>query len=146
MKKLLLTLEPIIWLMFGQGILLGTILLTGWLLVVNLGVPLGIVSDAGLAYDRALDLGGSLIGKLVLAALCALPMWKGAHHMRHVFIDAGGAARGARVGVRRWVAARLHGAPYRRRRLCRMCRSREHRRPRPTRTPSKSPAFACGGL
>ena len=95
MKHLLLKLEPFIWLMFGQGILLGTILLTGWLLVVNLGVPLGIVSDAGLAYDRALDLGGSLIGKLVLAALCALPMWKGAHHMRHVFIDAGGAERDA---------------------------------------------------
>lgn len=95
MKHLLLKLEPLIWLMFGQGILLGTILLTGWILVVNLGVPLGIVSDAGLEYTRAHGLASSLLGKLVLAALCALPMWKGAHHMRHVFIDAGGADRDA---------------------------------------------------
>ena len=34
MKHLLLKLEPVIWLLFGQGILLGTMLLTGWLLVV----------------------------------------------------------------------------------------------------------------
>ena len=40
MKDLLLKLEPLIWLMFGQGILLGTVLLTGWVLVVGLGVPL----------------------------------------------------------------------------------------------------------
>ncbi len=29
MKTLLLKLEPLIWFMFGQGILIGTILLTG---------------------------------------------------------------------------------------------------------------------
>ena len=29
MKELLLRIEPVIWLLFGQGILVGTILLTG---------------------------------------------------------------------------------------------------------------------
>ena len=43
MKHLLLKLEPIIWLLFGNGILLGTILLTGWLLVVGIAMPLGFV-------------------------------------------------------------------------------------------------------
>ena len=37
MKGLLLQLEPLIWLMFGQGIMIGTMLLTGWVLVVGLG-------------------------------------------------------------------------------------------------------------
>ena len=97
MKHLLLKLEPLIWLLFGQGILLGTILLTGWILVVNLGAPLGLVSDAGLEYERALGLAQNPIGRLVLAALCVLPLWKGAHHMRHLSIDAGGAERDAVV-------------------------------------------------
>ncbi|MBW2270525.1 MAG: fumarate reductase subunit D [Deltaproteobacteria bacterium] len=97
MKHLLLKIEPLIWLLFGQGILLGTILLTGWILVVNLGVPLGLISDDGLAFQRAHELGSSLVGRLVLAALCALPLWKGAHHMRHVSIDSGGAGRDAVV-------------------------------------------------
>jgi len=97
MKHLLLKLEPLIWLLFGQGILLGTILLTGWILVVNLGVPLGVISADGLAFDRAHELGANPIGRLVLAALCALPLWKGAHHLRHVSIDSGGAERDAVV-------------------------------------------------
>ncbi len=95
MKHLLLKLEPLIWFMFGQGILIGTILLTGWLLVVGVAAPLGIVTP--LSYERALDLGGSLVGRLVLLALIVLPLWKGAHHTRHVFIDMGGGDRDAVV-------------------------------------------------
>ena len=48
MKSLLLRLEPLIWLLFGQGILIGTILLTGWVLAVGLLVPLGIAPDGAL--------------------------------------------------------------------------------------------------
>ncbi len=95
MKHLLLKLEPLIWFMFGQGILIGTILLTGWVLVVGVAAPLGIVDP--LSYERALDLGGSLIGRLVLLALIVLPLWKGAHHTRHIFIDMGGGDRDATV-------------------------------------------------
>jgi fumarate reductase subunit D len=99
MKQLLLLFEPIIWLLFGQGILLGTILLTGWLLVVGLGVPLGIVPAEALSYERAHALGSNIIGRLVLFALCALPLWKGAHHMRSLSIDFGGASRDALVAT-----------------------------------------------
>ena len=90
MKHMLLKLEPLIWILFGQGIMIGTMLLTGWLLVVGLGIPMGIVDADALSYQRAHALGSSLIGRLVLFALIALPLWKGAHHCRHLSIDLGG--------------------------------------------------------
>ena len=106
MKQLLLKLEPVVWLLFGQGILIGTILLTGWILVVNLGVPLGIVSPDALAYDRAHALAANVIGRLVLLLLIVLPMWKGAHHLRSLSIDFGGAERDSAVaGVLYGIAA-----------------------------------------
>lgn len=97
MKTLLLRIEPVIWLLFGQGILIGTVLLTGWLLAVGLGVPLGILPQDALAYDRALTLGSNVIGRLVLLALIALPLWKGAHHLRSFSVDFGGGSRDAVV-------------------------------------------------
>lgn len=99
MKSFLLKIEPVIWLLFGQGILIGTILLTGWVLVVGLLMPLGIVSDAALSYERAHMLGSNIIGRLLLAALMVLPLWKGAHHVRSLSADFGGAERDAAVGA-----------------------------------------------
>jgi fumarate reductase subunit D len=99
MKQLLLKLEPVIWLLFGQGILIGTMLLTGWLLVVTLGIPLGIVSADALAFERAHALAASLIGRLVLLALVVLPLWKGAHHLRSLSIDLGGGERDTAVAT-----------------------------------------------
>ncbi len=97
MKHPLLKLEPLIWVLFGGGIMVGTMLMTGWLAVVGVAAPLGIVSPDALAYERAQDLGSSLIGRLLLIAIVALPLWKGAHHTRHLFIDSGGAERDAVV-------------------------------------------------
>lgn len=104
MRAFLLKIEPLIWLMFGQGILLGTILLTGWILVVGLLIPLGMVDATALSYDRAHALAtasvlGLPIGKLILAALLVLPLWKGAHHVRSLHVDFGGAERDGIVGV-----------------------------------------------
>lgn len=97
MKGLLLRFEPFIWLMFGQGLLIGTMLLTGWVLVAGLAVPLGLVPAEALSYERAHMLGSNPIGRVVLLALIALPMWKGVHHIRHLCIDFGGARRDAVV-------------------------------------------------
>jgi len=99
MKHLLLKLEPIIWLLFGNGIMIGTMLLTGWLLVVGVGVPLGLFPADALAFERAQMLGANLIGRLVLAALIVLPLWKGAHHIRSLSIDFGGANRDTAVAT-----------------------------------------------
>jgi len=89
MKHTLLKLEPLIWLLFGQGIMIGTMLLTAWVLVVGLAVPLGIVPADALSFERAHMLGSNIIGRVVLLGLIVLPMWKGVHHMRHLFIDFG---------------------------------------------------------
>jgi fumarate reductase subunit D len=97
MRHPLLRLEPPIWLLFGAGIMVGTMLMTGWLLVVGLGVPLGIVSADALAFERAHALGSTLIGRVVLLAIVALPLWKGAHHTRHLVIDTFGGERDAIV-------------------------------------------------
>lgn len=93
MKHPLLAIEPVIWLLFGGGIMLGTMLMSGWLLVVGIGAPLGIVPADALAYERAHALGSSLVGRVLIVAIVALPLWKGAHHTRHLFIDSGGADR-----------------------------------------------------
>lgn len=105
MRTLLLKLEPIIWLMFGQGILLGTMLLTGWILVVGILIPMGIVDSSALNYMRAHQIATTTLfgivplGKLILAALLVLPLWKGAHHVRSMLIDFGGGERDGLVGT-----------------------------------------------
>jgi fumarate reductase subunit D len=107
MKQLLLKLEPVIWLLFGQGIMIGTMLLTGWLLVMGIAAPLGIVSADALSYERAYSLGSNPIGRLVLFGLVALPLWKGAHHARHLSLDMGGEERDAMVAPVLYGAAAL---------------------------------------
>jgi fumarate reductase subunit D len=107
MKHFLLKLEPVIWLLFGQGLLIGTMLLTGWILVVGLAIPLGLVPVEALSFARAHALGSNLIGRLVLAALIVLPIWKGAHHIRHLSIDFHGADRDAIVAPILYVIATI---------------------------------------
>lgn len=105
MRTLLLKLEPLIWFMFGQGIMIGTMLLTGWILVVGILIPLEIVDASNLNYVRAQELATATlfgvipIGQLVLAALLVLPLWKGAHHVRSLLIDFGGGERDGLVGT-----------------------------------------------
>ena len=62
MKQLLLKLEPIIWLLFGAGLSIGTMLLTGFVLVVGLAIPLGWVSGKGGAAGLAVGRRGSCSG------------------------------------------------------------------------------------
>jgi len=86
-KGLLLRLEPVIWLLFGAGIMVGTMLLPAYLIAVGLAGPLGLLPEGALAWERAHALASNPIGRLVLLALVALPLWKGAHHLRAVFAD-----------------------------------------------------------
>lgn len=93
MKHLLLRAEPVVWLLFGGGILGGTILLTGWLLVVGIAAPLGFVPPEAMDYGRVYALASNPIGRLVVFSTAVLPLWKGAHHLRHLSIDHGGGGR-----------------------------------------------------
>ena len=105
MKQLLLVLEPAIWFLFGQGIMIGTMLLTGWLIVVGVGVPMGLFPSDALAYERMHMLGSNIIGRIVLLGLIALPLWKGAHHLRSLAVDFGGGERDAMVASLLYVIA-----------------------------------------
>ena len=87
MKAILLRLEPVIWLLFGAGILLGTLLLPGYLLTVTLAAPLGLLPEGALSYDRAHQVAVHPLGRTVLFAVIALPLWKGAHHCRSLALD-----------------------------------------------------------
>lgn len=107
MKTFLLRMEPLIWFMFGQGIMIGTILLTGWVLVIGLLLPLGIVPAEALSYERAHMLGSNIIGRLFLAALLVLPLWKGAHHVRALSVDFHGGERDAAVASILYLIATL---------------------------------------
>ncbi len=98
MKSLMLKLEPLIWVLFGGGMMLAALVFPAWLAVVGVAAPLGLVPDGALAYDRAYALAANPIGRLVLVAAIALPLWAGAHHLRHVVIDLGGIAHDAWVG------------------------------------------------
>ena len=93
MKHLLLRAEPIIWLLFGGGIMGGTMLLTGWLLVVGIAAPLGLVSADAMDYARVYGLASNPIGRVVLMLTAVLPLWKGAHHLRHLSLDHSGGER-----------------------------------------------------
>jgi fumarate reductase subunit D len=102
-RGFLLKIEPVIWLLFGQGIMIGTMLLTGWLLVVGILEPLGVIPEAALSYDRARALAtsgifGIPIGRLLVLAIIVLPLWKGVHHIRALLVDFGGADRDPAVG------------------------------------------------
>lgn len=105
MRHLLLRLEPIIWLLFGAGILVGTLLLPGYLLTVTLAGPLGILPADALSYDRAYAIAASPLGRLVLLGLIALPLWKGAHHLRSLWIDLVGASSEAAVATLLYLVA-----------------------------------------
>ena len=103
----LLKFEPLIWFLFGQGIIIGSMLLTGWLLVIGILYPLGIVPQDALAFDRAHMLASHPLGRLVLLGILVLPVWKGAHHVRHFFIDRGHADHDGVIGGISYLAAIL---------------------------------------
>lgn len=93
MKTLLLKIEPIVWGLFGAGMMVVAFLMPGWLLVVGLAGPMDVLSANALSYERMLGLFGHPLGRLIGAVAVALPLWAGAHHIRHLAIDFGGIAR-----------------------------------------------------
>ena len=95
MKALMLKLEPVIWLLFGAGMMVGGFVLPAFIATVGLGL---IGGDAAYSYDRMSASFSNPIAKLVALAAMALPLWGGAHHLRHVWIDFGGLKSDGIVG------------------------------------------------
>ncbi len=105
MRTLMLKLEPVIWGLFSGGMMIGGILLPVFIVVVALGGGLGFVGHEALGYDRMIALATNPIGTLVLLAAGALPLWGGAHHLRHLWIDFGGLKSDGIVGFLTYGAA-----------------------------------------
>jgi fumarate reductase subunit D len=88
-KHLLLKLEPVIWALFGGGMMVGALLYPAYLLVVGVAAPLGIAPAEAVSYDRFFALASHPLGRLAFLAATALPLWAAAHHIRHLWIDFG---------------------------------------------------------
>lgn len=99
MKSLMLKLEPVIWGLFGGGMMVGGLLLPGFIFVLGIAAPLGFAPDAVSSFEHLHDLASHPLGRLVCLAAIALPLWGGAHHVRHVWIDLGGLKSDGLVGA-----------------------------------------------
>ena len=55
--------------------------------------PLGLVPAEAMDYGRVYALASNPIGRLVILLTAVLPLWKGAHHLRHLSVDHGGEGR-----------------------------------------------------
>ncbi len=88
MKGFVARIEPGIWMLFGAGFFVGSLLVPAWLLVVGVAAPLGWTD--GLAWERAYALASNPLGRLVILALIVFPLWNAANHLRHFLIDLGG--------------------------------------------------------
>jgi fumarate reductase subunit D len=77
--------------------------------VVEIAAPPELEPADALSYERAQPLASHWIGRLVLLGLIALPLWKGAHHLRSLSVDFGGAARDTAVATLLYGIAALGG-------------------------------------
>lgn len=98
MKAFLLRIEPVVWPLFGMGIMLSTLLLPGYLLTIGLAGPLGLLPEGALSFERVHDIATNPLGRLVLLGLIALPLWRGAHQVRAVVADHWGTAADVLAG------------------------------------------------
>lgn len=83
--------------LFGAGFMVGSLLLPAWIFAVGIAAPLGWIPADALGFERAHALASNPLGRLVLLALIALPIWNGANHLRHFLIDLGGYDRDSSV-------------------------------------------------
>lgn len=97
MKHFIAKIEPIVWVLFGAGFMVGSLLLPAWVFTFGIAQPLGWVPEGALTYERAYALGSHPIGRLLLLALIVLPLWNAANHLRHFSIDLGGYERDGAV-------------------------------------------------
>lgn len=74
-------------------------LFPAYLFLVGVALPLGLIPSEGLAYGRILELASSLVGRILVLTVVSLPLWAGAHHIRHIFIDFGAIAWDVRVSL-----------------------------------------------
>jgi fumarate reductase subunit D len=88
-KKYIRSNEPVVWGLFGAGGMVAAFLLPVLILVTGILVPLGIVDDNVLSYQRVLTFSEHWLGKILLLITISLSMWHGIHRFYHGLHDFG---------------------------------------------------------
>ena len=87
MNTLLLRLKPVLFVLFGAGIMVGTLLLPGYLLTIGIAGPLGLLPADALSFDRVHAIFSNPLGRLLLLGVIVLPLWKGAYDTPALAVD-----------------------------------------------------------
>jgi len=89
--------KPIVWSLFAGGGMIAAFVLPALIFITGLAVPMGLLPENVLAYDRMLALAGNPVGKFVLFAVIFLALWHAAHRLRMTLHDLG--IRSGRVAM-----------------------------------------------
>ncbi|MDP0562689.1 MAG: fumarate reductase subunit D [Candidatus Endonucleobacter sp. (ex Gigantidas childressi)] len=82
--------EPLLWSLFGAGGATIAFAFPALILVIGLGVPLGVIPDAALSYERVSEfILNNWIGKIALMAILIPSYWACIHRIYHGSHDLG---------------------------------------------------------
>lgn len=82
-------LEPLWWLLFGAGGVVGSIVLVPLFFGLAVAAPLGWIPAEAVSFHRMHGLAANPAGRVILAAVPSLVFWHAAHHLRHFALDLG---------------------------------------------------------
>jgi fumarate reductase subunit D len=83
--------------LFAGGGMLAAFLMPAMIFITGIAMPMGLLPEDALAYDRMLAFAGNPIGKLVLFGIIFLSLWHAAHRLRMTLHDLG--LRSGRVAM-----------------------------------------------
>ena len=90
--------KPFVWSLFAGGGLAAALLAPVMIVLTGLAVPLGLMGEEALAFDRMSAFVGNPIVKSILFAVLCLLLWHAAHRLRMTAHDLGiGGGRAAAV-------------------------------------------------
>ena len=81
--------EPVVWLLFAAGGTIAAMVLPAVIFVIGLAGPAGLLSEAGLDYDRVRALVDGPVGRLLVFAVVSLLFWHAMHRIFHGLHDLG---------------------------------------------------------
>ncbi len=81
--------EPLFWSLFGAGGVVTGFFTPILVLIVGLAIPLELLSDKTMAYDRILSFAQNPFGGLMLFFILTLSLWHCAHRVFHGMHDLG---------------------------------------------------------
>ena len=73
--------EPIFWSLFGAGGVVVAFILPVLIFITGIALPLGLLSEEALSYDRVAAFAGHLPGKIFILVVITLTLWHSAHRV-----------------------------------------------------------------